>query len=673
MIKNKAYTLILLLHIIVFSGNAQEKSPATFGKVAAGDFSLPAMSFDSSANAVVIADIGSTSFIGDNRGDFSLLFKRFKRVKILNKNGFAAATVIVPLFVAGTSSEYVEDLKAVTYNLENGKVVETKLDASSVFEDKVNKYTVEKKFTFPAIREGSIIEYTYTHHSPFLFNFQPWLFQGEYPCLWSEYEVAIPELFKYVMLGQGYLPYTINTTNTSRTAFYLRAPVANKGSQMFTYADNIQEHRWVIKNVPALKEEPYTTTVKNYISRIEFQLARLNFPNIEGKDLLGNWASASEILLKKDDFGADLTARNSWMDDELKKVTTGAKGEREKARRIYAYVRDNFTCTFHSGLYTSDPLKKVFMNKSGNEADLNLLLIAMLRHEKIKADPLILSTRSNGFTHEIYPLLNRFNYVISKTVIDSEEFYLDASERWLGFGRLPERCFNGSSQVINADSPATLLMDANSIIDPKRTIVMMGKSEKGMFDGHIQTTPGYFESCDIRDKIAKNGEAEFLKQIQKDNSGDVSISNLEIDSLNNSDQPVTISYDVLVNPSTNPDIIYFNPMLEGRLKENPFKAAVRVYPVEMPYVMDENYILSLDVPEGYAVEEIPKSARVSLNNDEGSFEYLMSREGDNIQFRTRIKLDKANFGPEDYGTLRDFFASVVKKENEQIVFKKKKN
>jgi hypothetical protein len=34
-------------------------------------------------------------------------------------------------------------------------------------------------------------------------------------------------------------------------------------------------------------------------------------------------------------------------------------------------------------------------------------------------------------------------------------------------------------------------------------------------------------------------------------------------------------------------------------------------------------------------------------------------------------LKKANFKPEDYNSLRDFFAYVVKKQSEQVVFKKK--
>ena len=113
-------------------------------------------------------------------------------------------------------------------------------------------------------------------------------------------------------------------------------------------------------------------------------------------------------------------------------------------------------------------------------------------------------------------------------------------------------------------------------------------------------------------------------------------------------------------------------MLAEGYKENPFKAAIRYYPVEMPFAMDESYTLSMEIPNGYVVDEIPKSARVSYNTNEGFFEYLIQKDDQQVQFRTRIKLKKANFTPEDYETLREFFGYVVKKQQEQIVFKKKK-
>jgi Domain of Unknown Function with PDB structure (DUF3858) len=117
-----------------------------------------------------------------------------------------------------------------------------------------------------------------------------------------------------------------------------------------------------------------------------------------------------------------------------------------------------------------------------------------------------------------------------------------------------------------------------------------------------------------------------------------------------------------------------NPMFGEGYKENPFKSAERFYPVEMPFTMDETYNLQLEVPQGYAVDELPKSMVVKLNEqDEGTFEYRISKSGDNISFRSRIKLTRANFQPDEYEMLREFFDLVVKKHAEQVVFKKKNN
>lgn len=120
------------------------------------------------------------------------------------------------------------------------------------------------------------------------------------------------------------------------------------------------------------------------------------------------------------------------------------------------------------------------------------------------------------------------------------------------------------------------------------------------------------------------------------------------------------------------DIIYFSPMLTEATRNNPFKSVERNYPVEFPYVQRENYILNMEIPKGYKVDELPKSTRVKLNDNEGMFEYIIRAEGENIQLMSRLILNKATYSPEDYATLRDFYAFIIKKEAEQIVFKKVK-
>jgi hypothetical protein len=654
---------------------AQDKAPVKFGKVTPADFDLSAYKYDTAAEAVVIADIGSSEFDGNTKGWFTLAFRHVKRIKILNKNGFDAATVKIPLYTSGSAIEKIDGLKAITYNLENGKVVETKLEDKSIFTDKISKHWMEKKFTFPAIKEGSIIEYSYTQYSDFLSNLQPWQFQSQYPCLWSEYEVDMPHFFEYVTLSQGFLPFTSSTAKERNASFRITEPGGAEKDENYSFDDKVVDHRWVMKDVPALKEERFTTSLSNYVAKIEFQLSRYNFPFPQSmpKDIMGNWRSVSMALMKDEDFGADLDHGNGWMDEALKGMTKGAGSPMEKAQKIYAFVRDSFTCTGYGSIFTSGPLKKIFKDRNGSVADLNLLLTAMLNHEHIRTDPVILSTRAHGFTHAFYPLLDRFNYVVCRAVVDSSQYFLDATEPWLGFGYIPEYCYNGHARVVTELGGMPVYFEADSITDSKMTLVFINKgAKKGVLEGTFQSTPGYFTSCDVREKVQKKGTGDFLKTTQANYSSEAVLSNLAIDSLKIRDQPVTISYDMNYKIDTSEDLIYFNPMLAEGYKDNPFAAAQRVYPVEMSSAMDETYVLNMDIPEGYIVDELPKSAKVLFNDDEGFFEYLVARDDNGIQFRSRIKLKKANYKPADYNTLRDFFAFIVKKQGEQIVFKKKK-
>jgi hypothetical protein len=658
--------------LLAAQARSQEKLPVKFGKVTPEDFNI-STAIDTSAGAIVIADYGTSTFEGSAKGWFNLVFRHSRRVKILKKSAYDIATVNILLYVGDRDEEKLDGLRASTYTLENGKVVETRLDDKSVFTDKLDKHHIQKKFTFPALKEGAIVEYTYTQTSPYLFELQPWSFQGGYPGLWSEYQVDIPDFFRYVTIGHGYMPFDINTNSSMSQTFHLTFPGGAEKDDKEDYDDNVVTHRWVMKNVPALTEEPFTSSVENYLARIEFQLSGYAFRNIAPKDFMGNWVSVSEGLLKEDDFGADLDNNNGWMDADLNVVIGDSKTELEKAQKIFAFVREKFNCTSHNSLYIADPLKTVFKNRHGSEAELNLLLTAMLRHEKITADPVILSTRDNGFANPIYPLLSRFDYVVARVNIDSKNFYLDASEPWLAFGKLPSRCYNGYARVLNKETPAAVSLLADSLRENKTTFVMIVNGEKGGLEGHITSTPGYNEACKLREKAKTSSQDELFKTIQAGYTSEYKVDNPEMDSLRRPDDPLTVAYDLKISPDTSSDLFYFNPMLSEGYKTNPFKSADRKYPVEMPYAMDEVYTLNIDVPQGYAVDEMPKSAKVLFNSDEGFFEYLLQANGDMIQFRSRIKLNKANFTPEDYATLRDFFAFIVKKQSEQIVFKKKKS
>ena len=271
---------------------------------------------------------------------------------------------------------------------------------------------------------------------------------------------------------------------------------------------------------------------------------------------------------------------------------------------------------------------------------------------------------------ELYPLWERFNYVICEASIDGKYYSLDASSPYSGFDKLPSYCYNGHARLITKEAAMPVYLEPDSVKEQKMTSVFISNDEKLGMAGSYKSQLGYFESFNLRSKL-KGAEKDWVKDIKSGNSFDLKVEEAGIDSLKQPDMPAVLHYEFSFKPSADENIVYLNPMMSEGYKENPFKSADRRYPVEMPYTMDETYLFNMEIPTGYTVEEIPKSAKVMFNEDEGFFEYLIQASASGIQLRTRVKLNKATFTPEDYAGLRDFFAYIVKKQNEQIVLKKK--
>jgi transglutaminase-like putative cysteine protease len=82
--------------------------------------------------------------------------------------------------------------------------------------------------------------------------------------------------------------------------------------------------------------------------------------------------------LKDEDLVFHSAGDNGWLNDVMEDATREVKENFEKARNIYAYLRDNMTCTNYNRTYLEKPLKTVLKTRNGSEAEINLLLTAML-------------------------------------------------------------------------------------------------------------------------------------------------------------------------------------------------------------------------------------------------------------------------------------------------------
>jgi transglutaminase-like putative cysteine protease len=435
--------------------------------------------------------------------------------------------------------------------------VETKLNKDAVFTEKESKKYVRKKFTLPGIKEGSIIEYEYRITSDFLFSLQPWSFQGASPCLWSEFRLSVPQFLNYVFLSNGNHPFYIRDKKDRIDNFDVREANTAQATESYRFSSGVTEYRWAMKDVPEIKEERFTSSVANHVSKIEFQLSGYREP-LTFKNILGTWSDVTQELLKDEDFGSALDKTNGWIGDITKPLLAGTASEEEKARKIFMYVRDNITCTAYNGIYAYQSLKNILKNKNGTVSEINLLLTAMLRYADIQAEPVLLSTKEHGLVYPIYPIVSRFNYVVTQATIGGLPYMLDASHARLGFGKLLPDCYNGHARIVNAAAtPMDLFPD--SLSERKITSVFMSHTAKEKWVGTIQQTPGYYESYQIRDKVKEKGEDDFFKEVKKGYGMDLDIEETGIDSLNKYELPVKVHYTVRLK-GEDEDIMYMNPM-----------------------------------------------------------------------------------------------------------------
>jgi hypothetical protein len=656
-----------------------QKIPVQFGKLSAADFTLPASpAVDSNAAAVIVADYGETSFKGNANGWISYVLKKKKRIKIINKQAFDLATVTIPLYTDDEQTEKLDDITATAYNLEGEKVVSTKLERKELFSEKIDKNRVIKKFTIPGVRENSIIEYSYTIISDFYFNIPYWEFQDtEYPTLWSEYQVSIPSLVSYVFNKRGYHAFFIDKADEGKENYTIRQSKDSRGmsgaEQTFNVNTYTVKHRWVMKDVNAFGHEKFLYSPENYQDQIDFQLSKI-YDGQDTKDVKNTWAKQNEDMLKDADFGRfmDPDEDMSWLDDVLKPIINPNASRLEQAKQVYYFVADNFTCTDHHHRYMRYPLREIVKAKKGNVAEINLLLTALLRRLHIEAAPVVLSTRQAGINYDSYPVLSRLDYVICRFAMDDVNYFLDASQHELGFGHLPADCFNGHGRIISATETGPVYLTADTIKEVRNTMVHFtaGSGKDKSLAGTCTVQYGHLESFNHRHAIAEKGLPAFFQTIAGNGGDEWAMKESWVDSLDKREFPLTAHFNVTWNSFGNNDLVYLSPFLWGGYKSNPFSAAERRYPVEMSYPINESYYFNFDIPEGYTVDEMPKSLRASYNVKDGSFEYLIQRTDNAIQLKSTLVLKKAIFDPEDYASLRDFFALVVKKQAEQIVFKK---
>jgi len=655
-----------------------------FGKPELADFEAKSFVADSGAAAVVLYDFGTTRFEYGPTG-FVLVTERLTRIKVLKKAGYDVATVEVGLYHRDKAEEKLSSLRGFTYNMVGGKLEKTKLETSTAFTEERSKHVRVRKFTLPAVREGAVIEYAYSVTSDFFSNFQDWTFQREYPTRWSEYRAIIPEYFDYKLLMQGYVPLALQTREDGATQFtvrqaggFVQGSTFSEGSGRVaasaeTFPAKTTNYHWAMQNVPALREESFMTTPLDYVARIDFELAGTRFPGSGYRNVAGTWEKINADLLQDSEFGGQLD-RAGFLAEAVKPLVAQYPdpAARTAAVRalVVAAVKHDGTNTF----YASAGLKKVYELHRGNSADVNLLLIAALRQAGLPDEPVILSTRAHGRVNQNFPLLEQFNYVVGLLPLPgNQELLLDATDPLLPCGMLPRRCLSQTGRLVAAKDGAGRWV---SLLPNQRhnhfQEVKMSVDAQGNLSGQVREEFSGYSAAVAREKLQTLGEKKYVSDLAAHHP------NWEIPTYQFADiaalsQPLALRYELrqaATTPATATEL-YLSPLAAFGAGRNPFAQAERNYPVDFGAPTQEVIMLTLSLPAGYGVSELPKPAVLALPEQGGRFLYSVSAPAPGtVQLISRLTLDKAVYGAEEYASLREFYRLALAKQAEALVIKK---
>ena len=657
---NKCTLLLVVTFMFVFRLIGQEAPKVRFEKVSDEEMSMKTYPNDTTADAVILYDEGISSLRYDLNNGFVLTFDRFVRIKILRQKGVEWGNFRLSLYSNETNRDNLYSVKGTTFNLESGKVVKSELKKDAIFKERENKYWEVARLSMPAVKVGSVIDLKYSITTNLMWNLRPWKFQYTIPVKWSQYKVEYPEYFTYNQSTTGYHPLLYVNKNQNRIALN-DANNSSYMSQIFNYA---------AKDIPAMKEEPYLTKLDNFTTQLKFELANSNFIQIGGemKNYTTSWNNIAEQLKNDDSFGLQLKG-TGFLEDAVAKIIKGAADEQKKLEMIYNHIQHTMKWDGYKSAFTSKSIKKASSDKTGNSADINILLTAMLNKAGITASPVLISTRDNGLISFAHASLSDCNYVIVRAIVNEKPVLLDATEPNLQAGFIPFRCLNGEGHLIrNEQSESVSLSNPKSI---ENAMVQLEIKDSKM-TGTVEKRLLGLSAFDFRESVKNaGGKQEYFDKL-KNSSSEFDYLEYKYNNLDSLEQPINITYKIAMKegPDGDAGVIYIDPVQVNRHKDNPFTSPTRVYPVDFGVPFSEVYTMKLTIPKGYTVEELPKSASYVMEDKGGQFLYQINRVEDNIILSLRFSIGKTLFIPSEYQALKNFYDLVVNKQAEQIILKK---
>jgi len=645
----------VFLFIFIFSGLIDSYCQYTnysFGAVTREELLMQDCAFEPGASAMLIAE--KCGVVNNFQIPYSSVSIQ-RRIKVLTIDGFSYGNFEIEF------NHKISDLeisKAMVYNLADDEVVMEKITAKNYLITKIDKQHSRYTLTLPNVKVGSVIDIFYTLSAHSSMNMEPWYFQSEIPCGWSEYKTMVQKKESYNYYYTEYLPFTINT---------ILDP-----SQLDDKQAGYVINRFVVENAPSYHLfESFVLRPHDQVSKVELVYNAFNQNSIWGySESPLTWADISNNLNKHPQLGR-LIYRSKILNAALGVAVKDSRNFEDSLRAIYELVRQNVKCNDRMSIYASD-LDEIWANKTGNTGDINILLLAALNSAGFDCHPVLLTTNRQAPPSKTDPRRNGINFLVAAVFMDTSYYLLDASDRDIAFNTLPDFCLNGEGFLISNHSHEQWIPLLRTERYETHADVTLDWLPDAAAKGNVVMKSYSLYANRFRSSIKDNGEEEYVKS-RKDDFPKYNISTPSYTGLIETDSAFVENFTYTLKADEyNTTESYFLPVMPfAPFKENPFDAIKRDFRIDFIAPMIRQTDVTINIPEGYGIVHFPESITVDNQNNDFWFDFSVEVSDDHrvIKVHSDVRINRYSYSKEEYSLLRQFFTEIVKMQNSLIELK----
>ncbi|MFD2919956.1 transglutaminase domain-containing protein [Terrimonas rubra] len=434
----------------------------------------------------------------------------------------------------------------------------------------------------------------------------------------------------------------------------------NKGANETIYT-------YTFKGLPAISDESSAPGITQYSPHVL----------VMSKSAANDFGSFTYFKTVKEQYNwynklvKELGDETGKLKAQTEAIVAGSQTDEEKVKKVFQWVQDNIRyIAFENGIagFKPAPAIDVYQKKYGDCKGMANLLTTMLRSINLDARRCWIGTNKIAYDYST-PSLAVDNHMISAWFKNGKPVFLDATEKYIGFGEVAERIQgrqtlieDGSQYILERVSVATYTQ--NTAIE-SRKLTIDGNNLKGTVS-HTWIGENKVWLLNQLNSIKQEKKEDAIKNFLADNKKGYEISNMQVHNLNDYNAPLKITYDLVwKNVISNFGKEAYLEVDNRRTYEGfTIDENKRKQPVILPFKNHTIFETEIMLPDNFSAEKLP--AVLDIKNQAYRFSITYKKEGRKLLYRREIAIDRTELKPETFTTWNKDIKTLKNFYNEQL-------